>query len=297
MKNLKKYLMLAAFSVAFVGCSDDDDSTPAPITSNNVTLAFNNTFADQPIVLGTTTNTSAAGQDHRFDELKYVISNIRLVKADGTEVPYNVDNLDSGATIVNQAVPASLSYVLSSIPEGEYSQIKFGLGVRVELNDLDEFSFPTFYAAAGANDTQMMWDWGTGYRFTKIEGVYGADNDEMSIHTGSTIQAIDYYTPGDYIPGDPSTYTQGVDAYRDITLSLPNNAVVGDNAPTITIKADFDKLLSGDDTITLSSGTGMMNNATPNIHTAVQMTRFVNNMGGAEDGTGSNMFSVTNVEN
>lgn len=290
MKNLKKYLAISVLSLAFTSCSNDDNPT-----ANNVTLSFKNTFQDTEIVLGDATsssatiNTSEAGQVHHFSELKYVISNIRLVKADGTEIPYNINDLDNGATIVNQSNPATLNYVLSNIPSGEYSQIKFGLGVRSDLNTLDQVSFPNFYNAAGANDTAMMWEWGTGYRFTKIEGFYDTDNKEMSIHTGSTVEGTN---------GDESTYTQGVDAYRDIVLNLPTHAVVGSSAPKIVIKADFDKLLSGNtNTITLTTGTGMNDNATPNVHTADQMVQFVDNLGG--DGTNdlNGMFSIFSVEN
>ena len=284
MRNLKKKLSLIAISLAFVACNSDDDASVA----NNVKLEFKNTFSDTEIVLSETENTSDAGQVHRFSELKYVVSNIRLVKADGTEVPYNVNDLDKGATVVNQANPATLNYVLSNIPTGEYKQIKFGLGVRSDLNTLDQTRFPNFYALAGANDTEMMWEWGTGYRFTKIEGFYDTDNKEMSIHTGSTVEGTN---------GDESTYTQGVDAYRNIVLDLPVNAVVGNKAPKIIIKADFDKLLSGANTITLSTGTGMGDNATPNIHTAVQMTKFVDNLGGNGTTDQRGMFSVLNVEN
>lgn len=288
MRNLKKYLLLSAISLAIVSCSSDD---AAPV-ANNVTLSFKNTFGDTEIVLGgatsstATVNTSDAGQVHHFSELKYVISNIRLVKADGTEVPYNINDLDKGATVINHANPSTLNYVMSNIPTGEYKQIKFGLGVRSDLNTLNQVSSPNFYATAGANDTQMMWEWGTGYRFTKIEGFYGADNKEMSIHTGSTVE------------GSEGNYTQGVDAYRNITLDLPVNAVVGNQSPKIKIKADFNKLLSGTtNTITLSTGTGMGDNATPNIHTAVQMVKFVDNLGGNGTNDLKGMFSVSTVEN
>jgi len=288
MKNLKKYLLLSATALAFVSCSSDDDSPAA----NNVTLAFNNTFNNTTIVLGNagaasaTVNTSAAGQTHRFSELKYVISNIRLVKSDGTEVPYNVNDLDKGTTVVDQSKAATLNYVLSNIPAGNYMQLKFGLGIKKDLNTLDQVRFPNFYAAAGANDTQMMWEWGTGYRFTKIEGFYDTDNKPMSIHTGSTVE------------GPEGAYTQGVDAYRDITLNLPTPAEVGNKAPKINIKADFNALLSGKiNTITLSTGTGMGDNATPNIHTAAQMVKFVDNLGGNGSSDLSGMFSIVGVEN
>ena len=287
MQNLKKYLLVAVAVLALTSCSNDDDSPAA----NNVTLEFNNTFKNTTIVLGNataasaTTNTSAAGQIHHFSELKYVISNIRLIKDNGTEVPYNVNDLDKGATVIDQSKAASLSYVLSNIPSATYKQIKFGLGIKVEQNTLDQVRFPKFYAAAGANDTEMMWEWGSGYRFTKVEGFYGTDNKTMSIHTGSTVE------------GTEGAYTQGVNAYRDITLDLTTNAVVGSKAPKIKIKADFDKMLSGKiNTITLSTGTGMSDNAMPKIHTAAQMVKFVDNLGGNGASDISGMFSVTSVD-
>lgn len=286
MKNIKSLILLITVSLAAWSCSKNDDNP----TANNITLRFNNTFKTETIVLGdaassaATVNTSASGQPHHFSELKYVISNIRLIKVDGTEIPYHTNDLDNGATVVNQAKPQSLDFVLTNIPAGEYKELQFGLGVPSQLNTLDEVRFPKFYAAAGANDTEMMWEWGTGYRFTKIEGFYGPDHQPLSIHTGSTVEGT---------KDNPDSYTQGIDAYRDITLTLPATAVVGSNAPHITITADFDKLLSGKaNTITLGEG-----NATPSVHTAANMVLFVDNLGGDGSADLSGMFSIGRLEN
>ncbi|HAE66461.1 MULTISPECIES: MbnP family protein [Sphingobacterium] len=279
--NAIKLLMI---SLVMVSCSKSED------VANSVNLHFNNTFKNTTIVLGSadspaaTTNTSASGQLYQFSELKYVISNIRLIKADGSEIPYNVNDLDKGATVIDQAKAATLNYVLSNIPVGEYKQIKFGLGVKQEINTLDQLRFPVFYATAGANDTKMHWEWGTGYRFTKLEGFYGVDHKELSIHTGSTVNGTN---------GDESTYKQGVDAYRDITLNLPSIVTVGKSIPQINIRADFDKLLSGKtNTITLGA-----NNATPSIHSAVEMVKFVDNLGGNGSSDTAGMFTVEGVSN
>lgn len=289
MKTIKNYLLASVCSLALISCSDNDDNPVA----NNITLHFNNTFKDKTIALGdaasntVTVNTSAKGQIHRFSELKYVISNIRLIKADGAEFPYNVNDLDKGATVINQAKPQTLDYVLTNIPAGEYKQIKFGLGVKHELNNLDQARFPKFYDEAGANDTEMHWQWATGYRFAKLEGFYDTDNKEFSIHTGSTLN-------GD--PDDSSSWVQGVDAYRDITLTLPNNAIVGSKASKVTIEADFDKLLSGNTEITLEPG----NATTPNVHSGNKMENmvlFVDNLGGNGSSDLQGMFSVERVEN
>ncbi|ERJ60007.1 MbnP family protein [Sphingobacterium paucimobilis] len=292
MKNVTNILLASALAVALVSCKKSNspgDDTDSPAV-NNVTLQFDNTFKDKTIVLGDASSTqasvniSAEGQTHQFAELKYVISNIRLVKADGQEVPYNSDNLDKGATVINHAKPATLSYVLSDIPAATYKKLKFGLGVQQDLNTLDEVRFPNFYAAAGKNDTEMMWEWGTGYRFTKIEGFYDTDKKKLSIHTGSTL---------DGEKENPESYVPGVDAYRDITLTLPEAALVGKTAPVIHIRADFDKLLSGK-TKAIKLGKG---NATPSIHTADGMVEFVDNLGGNGKSDPSGMFSVTGVKN
>jgi hypothetical protein len=286
MKKIKNYSLLFALLFIVFSCQNEDDSAVA----NHVTLEFQNTFKNNTIVLGdatsttSTTNTSAEGQVHHFSELKYVISNIRLIKTDGAEIPYNINDLDKGATVIDQSKPSTLNYVLHTIPAGEYKRIKFGLGIKADLNKLDQVRFPQFYAAAGANDTKMHWEWGTGYRFTKIEGFYESDNKQLSIHTGSTVEGTN---------GDTSTYTQGVDAYREITLDLVTNAKVGGSAPKIIIKADFDKLLSGR-TNTIKLGTA---NATPSIHTAANMVQFVDNLGGNGTSDLSGIFSIFKVEN
>lgn len=287
MKKITDYIILSAISLAMISCSKSDDNAVA----NNVSLHFNNTFKNNTIVLGgatsaeATTNTSANAQAHHLSELKYVISNIRLVKADGTEIPYYVNDLDKGATVVNQAKPESWDFVLTNVPAGEYRQLKFGLGVKQEINTVDQVRFPVFYGLAGANDTDMMWQWATGYRFTKIEGFYGSDNKAFQVHTGSTLNGKS---------GKPETYTQGVDAYRDILLDLTTSAVVGNNAPKIRIKADFDQLLSGKTKVALTAD----NAVTPSFHSGMEtMLLFVNNMGGDSKNDKDGMFSIERVEN
>lgn len=288
MKTRRKYFTLALALWVLVSCSKDPNDSAA----GNLRLAFQNTLNGEAIVLGdatsseATVNTSAEGQIHHFSEIKYVISNIRLIKADGSEFPYHINDLDKGAWVIDHAQPKSLNHALENIPSGEYTQIQFGLGVRADLNTLDEVRFPEFYAKAGANDTEMMWEWGAGYRFVKLEGFYDIDNKPMSIHTGSTIT------------GEEGEYAQGVDAYRDITLDFQAPISMGLQAAELTIQADFDHLLSGQShAIELSSGNGAEDNATPNIHSAVQMLKFVDNLGGDGQQDRSGMFSIVKAEN
>src|SRR5690606_31147906 len=140
MKTQTTHSLVFVALLALVSCSKDNNNPVA----NDITLHFNNTFKNTTIVLGdatssaATVNTSAEGQVHQFSELKYVISNIRLVKADGNEFPYHINDLDKGAAVIDHSKAQTLDYVLNNIPAGEYRQIRFGLGVKQDLNTLDE---------------------------------------------------------------------------------------------------------------------------------------------------------------
>lgn len=275
MKSFKLMAIPAlAFAMTLTACRNNDDAPE----KNNVTLHFDNVVGNQALELGKSYNSN--NQDITFNEVKYVISNISLVKADGKEVPYNIDNLDEGATVVNLADAKTFDYILTDIPAGNYKEIKLGLGVKKELNTLlDQEKFPKFFKLTGKNETKMHWEWGTGYRFTKIEGKYDNNTEDFSIHTGSTRK--------NNIETDP--FVPGVDAFREVTLSLPSNAVVGTKAPKITIKADFDKLLNGTNKITLLGNI-------PTVHNTNNMIPIVDNLGGDGKDNKTGMFSVGKVE-
>lgn len=311
MKTLNLYIciMLLA-SLFFVGCSSDGNNNSFElVTENDVLLRFDNTFGDTTIVLGdqgaeeATHNTSKRGQEHYFSQLKYIVSSIRLVNNEGEEVPYEVEDLDKGAMVIDQSKPESLEMILKDIPIGDYQQIIFSLGVPSDLNTLDEERFPEFYAATDAYDTEdkMHWYWGKGYRFTKIEGFFKFDEEaedweELSIHTGST-DGMD----------NTEFNTNQIDAERVITLDLGTPATVGDNAPTITVKADFDHLLSGTAEIKLTADEGQgsypganidgLFYSKPVIHTADQMLVLINNLGGDNENDTTGIFSIESIEN
>lgn len=288
MKQIIFYTSIILLIFSLSACQNDENSTR--ISTTNFVLEFNNTFKGIPIVLGgvseplASVNTSVLGQEHQFNELKYVISNIRLIDASGREYEYFSNDLDKGAFIVDQSKPSSFTFFMTGIPTAEYIYLKFGLGVHKSLNILDQELFPEFYALAEQNDTEMMWDWGTGYRFTKIEGFYGKDRKELSIHTGSTVEEIE----GEIV--------QGVDAYRDITLSIKHSTGSELESVHLFIEADLDFLLSNPASpIMLSSIAGSDLNATPNVHSALQMQRFINNIAPQQNMVGSGMFSLVKV--
>ena len=340
MRNFRTLVIATTAIAALSSCSKDnntpqpDKPTPELQGNGKIALQFENYVGEEKLTLGADANAAKAytsnGQTLKFSEVKYVITNIVLVKADGTKVAYHTEDLDKGGFLINQENTTSLSPILSEIPEGDYKGIEFGLGVKKELNNLSlQDKFPNFYRLTGSfKQAQIMhWEWANGYRFVKLEGWYsnptppGKDKEgnplpaitdgELSIHIGSAQKGK---------KADPNTWNanENRDAFRFISLDFPKPLSIKKNVTgKVTIKANFDKLVNGTNKISL---TGKI----PTIHHLNAMFPFVNNIGGnqaldgkkiivkdinddnkAQEGFDNSensvldkvgMFSVTNVE-
>ena len=308
MRKFKTLLMAITTVAALSSCSKDDNNNnprnEGPIIEElngegKISLQFQNYVGDKKLVLGTDPARAEVypsnGQTLKFSEVKYVITNIVLIKANGNKVPYHTEDLDKGGFLINLENAASLTPILNNLPDGDYKGIEFGLGVKKELNNLKlQEKFPNFYNLTGKysfeNGKIMHWEWANGYRFVKLEGWYsnptpgknkkGEDlpaitDGELSIHIGSAFK-------GTKIKGEDGntkeikdlTLNADRDAFRFVSLDFPKNLTVKKGTTAkVTIKADFDKLINGTNKISL---TGKI----PVIHNLNNMFPFVNNIGG-----------------
>ena len=296
MRKIKTILMAITTVAVLSSCSKEDNSN----STGKVSLQFDHYVGAEKLTLETNAEGAKAytsnGQTLKFSEVKYVITNVVLVKADGTKVPYHTEDLDKGGFLINQADAASLAPVLNDIPEGDYKGIEFGLGVKKELNNLKlQDKFPNFYRLTGEfkHSGIMHWEWANGYRFVKLEGSYsnpnpgknnkGEDlpaitNGELSIHIGSAFKGTKVIGDDKKVKGiENETLNIDRDAFRFVSLDFPKTLSVKEGTPAkITIKADFDKLINGTNKISL-------NGKIPVVHSLNNMFPFVNNIGGNQD--------------
>ena len=300
MRKFKTLLMAITTVAALSSCSKEDNNNSQEKTNGNsdVSLQFDNYVGTEKLALGTSASAAKAytsnEQTLKFSEVKYVITNVVLVKADGTKVPYHTEDLDKGGFLINQANTASLTPVLKNIPVGDYKGIEFGLGVKKELNNLKlQDRFPNFYNLTGRytfeNGKIMHWEWANGYRFVKLEGWFsnptppGKDkkgnplpaitNGELSIHIGSAFKGTKIVN-GEDVKIENEILNTDRDAFRFVSLNFPKTLSIKEGAPAkITIKADFDKLINGTNKISL-------NGKIPVVHSLANMFPFVNNIGG-----------------
>jgi hypothetical protein len=178
--NLLRPLAACLLCTALLpSCKKNDAVAPC----GKVTVSFANEVDGQPLVLGPMNYTNAAGNKYGVDILKYYISNFTLVKADGSEKNFGTHEL------IDAGDPASLSFAMDSVLNGDYTSVKFLLGVDYEHNhtgdqegDLDPIH-------------GMIWTWNTGYTFFKHEGNFvdaNGDTQPLVFHyaTDRAVTAI-----------------------------------------------------------------------------------------------------------
>lgn len=231
MKFQIKYIaaVVAAASL-FVSCSDDDNAPIAEGTVGDAELYFDNGVAGDALIIGNT-YTNSNGESLTINRLNYIISNIVLIKEDGSEYVYPKEE---SYFVINHADGLQTIH-LEGVAAGDYKKVRFGLGVDQQRYLQGETAQQSFWDLAAAND--LTWTWSTGYRFINFEGTFtSAANSEakpFQVHQGSNT---------------------ATDNYREITLNLPTTARVRENEqPSIHIKTDANVLLDGDIKIQLQN--------------------------------------------
>jgi hypothetical protein len=164
---------LCAGAIIFSACKKSDSDT-APY--GTLKVSFSNEADGKPIEIGPLSYTNAAGNAYGVDLLKYYVSNLTLVKADGGEVHFPTYNL------IDAAQAWSQSFSVDSVPSGEYRALRFYLGIDSAHNHSATHT--------GALDPihGMIWDWNTGYIFFKHEGSFrdtAGNTTQMLFHYGS----------------------------------------------------------------------------------------------------------------
>ena len=194
-RRLLAGLCLTAVAGALLtACGGGGDSgTTAPPATGFAGGAVNLDFAAQaggtPVDCSTasipnlgTTNASA-----RLQDLRFYVSNVRFVRADGGEQPLTLtvaasgdawnarqgsDSVtlidlenNTGACATGSGTTATNSRVAGTVPAGSYVAVRFTLGVPYTLNHLDPMDTAT---PLPLTSMALGWNWTTGRIFAKV---------------------------------------------------------------------------------------------------------------------------------
>jgi hypothetical protein len=227
--QLKNILAVVAMTFVVSSCSNNDDE--AISGQGKLAVEFDNVFGSADLILDSQSNVTSQGETLKISDVKYIISNIVLTNQDGTIFTYPKAQ---GYFIVSEANAASHVLELNNIPAGNYTKIKFGIGVDETQYNLGETVQGDFFAAAQNED--MAWSWSAGYKHVLFEGMFTSATvttpTVFMVHTGKS----------------GANYN-----YTDVTLNFPDKALVRTNiTPDVHLFADVAKVIDGTNKIVLS---------------------------------------------
>lgn len=192
------YLLLLVALAAFPACDGHNHSSDGPAT--DFTLTFKAMYDGGQLVKNQNYPYGQTGYPVFFNQFSTYVSDVELLKSDGTSHRLTesefVDFTPNGAPSAVSATPA---FTYSNVPEGDYTGIRIGFGVKPALNAKKPADFPANHPLAKESE---YWNGWKSYIFTKIEGQGDEDNNAtpdhfLIYHCGSdpVYKVFDFQTP------------------------------------------------------------------------------------------------------
>ena len=258
--QIKNIVAIIATTLLLASCSKSDNNVATIAGVGKLGVEFDNVFGNANLILNSQANVTSQGETLKISDVKYIISNIELTKEDGTTFVY--PKADS-YFIVSEATTDSQNIELKNIPAGNYTKIKFGIGVDETQYNAGQTVQGNFFAQAQNDD--MAWTWSAGYKHILFEGMFTSATvttpTVFMVHTGKS----------------GANYN-----YTDVTLNFPDKALVRTTiTPDVHIFADVAKFIDGTNKIKLSDnnaagmGAMIMSGANLPLVTANLSTMFV----------------------
>lgn len=218
MKKTPFYTAIFALSVLFFATCCDPKTTTEQKASLTIEVAPS--FGSQPFTLFTAYNYTPT-QRLKLNLLKFFVSNVELVGSSNTAKILDYALVDAGGATVTFGAP-------KDIETGEYTKIRFGLGVDAATNAKNPNSLPSSNPL-----TTSGWYWSDwrSFTFLKAEGFLdtGAPNaTEITYHTSrdTMYRVVEL----------PIQLAAKAGASEKITLKLDVKKLFINNADTLNIR-------------------------------------------------------------
>jgi len=228
-KNWFLLLVMIGAGLVIFSCKDDDNTPPGipEIVPTQVSLEIQTRVGSEIYIPGNKYDIN--GSQLQIDVAQFYLGNIEL---DGGNEDYDIDKYFIGGGSENK-------FFLDSIKSDRY-EIDFGIGVEPDLNSqtTEDFTTRADGDPLGIQDPSMHWNWNTGYKFLRIDGLVDTNGD------GTFETAVQYHIRSDAyykelesqqqvsIEGENDTITLRFDIaglFKDIDISNGLSTHVGDN--------------------------------------------------------------------
>ena len=233
---MKKILFstLALVLLLMVSCKPDpviDEDKTARVELNFVTE-----YQNSPLVLfNEDYSYPEFGNTFNVKTFHFLMTDLVLLKdgtGDATELS-EVEFIDFQDKMTLDLATKGTARSYESIPTGEYSGIRFGLGVNNELNKSETVGENNSADPLGSNNFWSGWN---SYVFSRMEGNFDMTGDGLYDDIGSEPENDFAY----------ALHTGANEAFRTVTINAPITVTAGeDNIVKVII--DFDKILMNEE--------------------------------------------------
>ncbi len=231
-------ILVGMLAVVSFGCDSSSGGTGGSggSASQAVTIQFAAKVGADDFVCGDTyDNLGANDTSLNLTDFRFYVQDVELQNTDAewiavelTQNQFQIDDvalLDFEDGCGSFGNPDLNGVVTGMVPDGEYTGLRFRMGVPVELNHADASTAP-----GPLGLTSMFWSWRGGYKFLRIDS--GNIKDNLAIwrmHLGSTgCGMTDPTTP----PEEPCTNENRVDVDLD-AFDTESDVVVADIAALV----------------------------------------------------------------
>lgn len=192
-RHMKYSILFALLTLLCVfACEDDDDVQAGNVST---TIQFRAEYDGADLAIQSTAYAYPTGAELKVALFQYYVSDLVLLAADGSEVALS----DIELIRYEDASGDNVEERTYDVPAGDYTGLRFGLGVKPELNALD----PNNFAANDPLNENEFWNADARYVFAKIEANADLENDGifdtgLSYHMGSNAVYTTITFSGDF---------------------------------------------------------------------------------------------------
>lgn len=210
--------------------------------SGRLHLNFNHLFNGKKVAFDST-YFNAHGEDVKFTTINYFISNISLIGPDGSI--YTVPQDSSYFILRHTPDTDQRTIVLKDIPAGEYSSVRFTIGVD-SLRNTMSIDKRTGNLDVGEGARGMYWVWNSGYIFFKLEGISSVSPEKMK-------NRFTYH-----IGGFGGYRTRTINSIRERELKFSPFIIDKMNIRSLEVNVNLDKFFSGPFNLKISEKPNVM---------------------------------------
>lgn len=219
-------LLFALLPLAVAACGGEGDEatdtpTAAAAQDEAVTLRFEAVVGDEAFACGQSYDgIGATGTTWTPWDLRLYVHDVTLLDDAGHEAALTLDDdgvwQAEGVALLDfedktgacTGTPETRTTVTGTAPAGDWTGVRFTVGVPFDLNHQD----PTL-APSPLNITSMGWSWAAGYKFIRIDGASTGMPGGLFFHLGSAGCEVDdaQEVSGCDAPNRPTLTVTGLD--------------------------------------------------------------------------------------